>query len=201
MPSVEIANQALTRYCGVDRITSFEEDRPEARLCKDNYGPALRALLELRPWTFARARRTLAMLTNDRPAEWAYRYSRPAEALSIAWVNNPDLARTATVSNQSPDAPREMIGNDIYSDAPDAVAEFSVEVDDYSRYSQAFRDALAANLATRIVRNITESSNRAQLAEEAAREFTDMAMVLDARNEPVRSMNQLPDFLSNRGLA
>lgn len=197
---VSICNQALTMYVGGAPINSMDEATPNAEACLLHYDAALMALLERHWWVFAKSRRSLASLQNDRANVWQYAYQRPVEAIALHWVNDPTLAAAAMSEGRSPDTHRETTQTTIYCDVPFAACEFTAEVDDPGLYPPSFSDALAAELAARITQQITESGPRIRTAREAAMERLDIAIALDMRNEPPIQTG-LPDYLRDRGLS
>ena len=196
---IQICNVALTVYAGQGRITSMTEESPAAEACAMHYDDALRSLLERHWWTFAASRAFLAQLVNDRPAEWAYRYQVPDDALAIRWVNDPQVARIMAERGMSPDVEREVRGESIYCDVATATCSFTKLLTVPDGYPQFFSDALSACLGQRIVQVLTESAARIQAVHEKEAELVDRAIMLDMRNEPVRA-GGLPSYLSDRGL-
>lgn len=198
--NVQICNVALSAYCGAQIITSLDEDTPQAEACALHLDDVKRQLFERNWWTFAKARQVLAELTNDRTGEWAYCYQQPADALSIHWVNDAATARIMLSAGRSPDAPRERSGEKIYSDVQTATCEFTRFISDPALYPQYFSDCLSAFLATRIVSTITQDATRIRAAQDAAQMQMELAIALDARNDPP-IVNAVPGWLSDRGIS
>lgn len=199
MSRVEICNRGLSTYLGKYRIASFTDDTPEANQCALHYEPARQALLELHWWEFAKGRRVLAELTNDRPNEWMYKYARPTDALAIRWVNDAEAARIALESNLSPDASRETTGEAIYSNIPGATAEYTIDVTDDAALPQSFRDALSASMAALMAIPLTQDLRLAENARIAAEDMFEKARMIDARNAPPPETG-LPSWMRDRGV-
>lgn len=198
--TVEIANVALSEHLGCTTINAFSDDTPEAVQVNLHYGRCLRALLEMHWWNFARGRQILAELTNDRTTEWAYKYARPADALTIRWVNEPTTARSLRRVNKSPDTKRHVTLDAIYSDVAGAACEYTRLMSDPATYSQMFRDALSARLAVAMAKPLTENSRLRRDAIEAFQYHLDLAMVHDASEEDADDYAETAGWLQARGI-
>jgi len=201
MSKVQICNRALSTYLGVGRINSLTEATPAAEQCNLHFDDTLAGLLEAHPWRFANGRQLLAELTNDRKAEWNYHYARPADALFVRWVNDPEVARYMIAQDQSPDSDREMTGLSIYSDVQGAVCEFTKLVTDTTLYPQFFKDAMSAALAANMAMALTEDIKRARNAMDQAERKMDMAMVRDEQEDNTGGYQTLPGYLTERGVS
>lgn len=197
--AIAICNVALSSYLGTKTITSFQEASPEAQQCALHYDRVRRSLLQRWPWLFASTRETLvAMTLNDRRA-WAFRYARPAQIISVSWINEPDLARGAMELGVSPDTPREMTSQSIYSDVPDAVIEFTRDETDPTLFPPAFADTLAATLAAAIAMPIRADVSVKREAQEDAANLLNQAMVMDFNSRPATAQTSTPASLRVRG--
>ena len=201
MSKVQICNRALSTYLGVGRINSLTEATPAAEQCNLHFDDTLAGLLEAHPWRFANGRQLLAELTNDRKAEWNYHYARPADALFVRWVNDPEVARYMIAQDQSPDSDREMTELSIYSDVQGAVCEFTKLVTDTTLYPQFFKDAMSAALAANMAMALTEDIKRARNAMDQAERKMDMAMVRDEQEDNTGGYQTLPGYLTERGVS
>jgi len=200
MSKVQICNRGLTTYLGVGRIASISEASPQAEQCSLHFDDTLQSLLESHWWLFATGRQTLAELANDRASEWAYKYQRPADLLSIRWVNLPASAMILIAADQTPDTPRIVTADAIYSNVPYAACEFTKQISDTSLFPQYFSDALSAAIASNIAMPLTEDLRRAQNAMNAAGERLDRAIALDEEQMPPTQAFGGPTYLSVRGL-
>lgn len=201
MSKVQICNRALSTYLGVARINSLTETTPAAEQCNLHFDDTLAGLLEAHPWRFANSRQVLAELTNARTAEWGYHYARPADALFVLWVNDPEVARYMISQDQSPDSDREMTGQSIYSNVKGAVCEFTKLVTDTTLYPQFFKDAMSAALAASMAMALTEDIKRASNAMEQADHKLDIAMARDEQEEETGGYQTLPGYLAARGVS
>ena len=199
MSRIQICNWALTSYLGEGAITDLDEGSPGAIQCSLHFDRVKNNLLERHWWNFAKKRRTMAELTNDRENEWLYRYQVPGDVLAIHWVNDPGAARIAQSMRVSPDIERELIADNIYCDVGGAVIEYTRTIDDESVFPQHFADALAASLASAVALPITQDLKRAQGARQSAMDTLQEAIAMDHRNTPPDEMG-LPQHLRDRGV-
>jgi len=200
MSKVQICNRALSTYLGVGRINSLDEETPAAEQCNLHYDDTVKSLLEMDEWIFAAGRKVLAEVTNDRPDEWAYKYSNPSNMLLIRWVNEPETARMLMLQDKSPDSDREMIEGFIYSDVQYAACEYTKLVSDPTIFPQYFADAVSAALAGHMAMPLTESLSRASNASKVAEQRLENAMVMNERQSPPAPSRYLPDWTTERGV-
>lgn len=200
MSKIQICNRALSTYLGAGRINSLNETSPAAEQCLLHYDDTLHSLIEAHWWNFSVGRQVLAEEANDRTTEWSYKYALPSEALTIRWVNDPQVTRYMIEQNQNPDTPRELTADHIYSDVPFAVCEFSKLVTDTTQFPQYFSDAMSAALAANMALPLTEDIKRATNAMSQAETKLDRAMALDEQQGPPIGHQTLPSWLSDRGI-
>lgn len=75
---IDACNEALSQIA-TGQIASLTENSIEARECA-RFAPSLVAeMADWTEWRFLRTRVALAMLANDRPAEWLYSYAEPSD--------------------------------------------------------------------------------------------------------------------------
>lgn len=184
---VEIANMALSTYIGARRINSLEEEGVNATALNLHFDATRREILATWPWSFARKRERLALMaTNDRD-EWAHKYAMPEAVLNVRWINDPQEAKDAASTLEIQDTAREVAGQFIYSDVPDAVMEYVTDLDDPNAYSPHFVQAFAALLASKVAMHITENAAKASNALDAYVTYLDQAKVADLKIQaPVR---------------
>lgn len=199
MTKIDICNAGLSEHLGASRITSLDQNNPEARACKEHYDRCLTSLLESHQWHFANGRQLLAPLTNDRP-EWAFKYQKPTSALKILWVNEPNAARLLLSRNEHPDTEREFGDGAIYSDTAGAACAFTKKIDDASIYPQAFKDVLSAMVAAACALPVTKDTKLKRGAQLAVRDLWDVAVVQDEENTPPQGYEIVPEYMKVRGI-
>lgn len=201
MSKVQICNRALSTYLGVGRINSLDETSAAAEQCNLHYDDTLKTLIEAHWWSFATGRQILAELTNDRETEWQFKYSRPADALMIRWVNDAQSARLLMSLGKSPDAPRDLTADHIYSNVQYATCEYTQLITDTTKFPQHFANALSAALAGNVAMSLTEDVRRAKNAMDHAEDRLDRAIALDERETPPIDYLTTPSWLEARGIS
>lgn len=197
---VQICNRALQGILGVERINSLDDSTAAAEQCKLHYDDILRGLLEMHPWNFATQRVTLSKFsTNDREDEWAYKYSRPVNALRIRWVNEPCAARIYISQGRSPDSERELTSDAIYSDVDGAICEYTGLIEDPKLYPQSFADLMTAEIAKNVCMGLVRDSRLATETAKLAERALDHALVQDNQSTPPEVVAR-PLSLQVRGL-
>lgn len=176
--AVDICNQALG-HIGKGEISSFEEASAEARECRRFYNLTRRAYLQRSDWTFARRRIALAQLDADYTDRWAFTYARPAHTLKMLRV----LSKTIDPRQNPRPVPFEVRENRVYTDMPEAVAEYTFDLTDPSTFGPLFVEALSYRMAQLIARPLTRSSKLVQEMRDEAREHLSLAITQDAAQD------------------
>lgn len=197
---VQICNVALSAYLGAGRITSITEDSTAAIQCNLHFDDIVLDLFETHWWDFATGRQLLAeKATNDRSAEWAYAYQKPADSVAIRWVNHAETARGLIGRGESPDVIRETTLDTIYCDVAGATCEFTKNLTDTALYPQYFANAISAYLAAAVALPITKNMELARNAQRMAYDQLGKAIALDERQQGKRE-DQVPEYLKLRGV-
>jgi len=164
MPSeVDICNLALQQI-GAKSISSLGDDSPRARACNRVYAHARDSEIRAHPWSFARARVSLAAKSTDPAFGYSKAYQLPADFLRLL----PTREQTDF----------QIEGGDILTDdgAPLKVV-YLRQVTDPNTFDQGFIDLLVA----RVARDVSEKINNSSRKLEAAQ-----AIYLDAKAEARR---------------
>lgn len=196
---VQICNIALSSYLGKKTINSINDPTPEAEQCALNYDAVIDGLLERQDWTFCGKRQVLAEMINDRPQEWAFKYSIPNNMKSLIWVNRADVARSNIQMGFAPSAAYELSGEAIYTDVDNAVAAFTGDAPEVPRWPQYFQDAVSASLAARIAMPLTQDFKRARAAQGTAADLIENAIVEDANRQPPVDTREPASYHTARG--
>lgn len=154
---VQICNAALSHIGSEARVTSISppDGSVEAGHCATFYDHARTEMLEPGNWSFALKRAALAQTANLSGA-WAYAYAKPSDCQRVLRVLRPSVAVTVftqdTVAVAQADdrdsAPFDIEGDVIYSNAPDAVAVYTRDITDTTRFPASFVGALSYLLAS-----------------------------------------------------
>lgn len=195
---VAICNLALSNL-GKENISALSEASSEARACKQFYEHTRDLLLQGYPWRFAGKTVSLPEVLNDKPGQWSFAYQRPSDCLKIRWVR-PEY-RDGGPSLDWQDEIRFPHGVDgvmIYSNLSPAFLHYTFRLDDPSRYSPLFTDALAWHLAVRLAMPLTRDPKIRADAWQVAQQMTGAAQMADA-NEVREEYWTRTDLVEGRG--
>lgn len=163
--SVLIFNEALSML-PADPVQSEEEPSLEARECRRWYKGIVASLLERHHWNLATARETLAVIVNDRPAEWAYAYAKPNDMAYPVMIVPPNGAGYGGWLMQNYTyylggrALFMQAGGTIYSSVAIASLEFTTFNITEADFPTRFKDLVAENLAAKTCMAITKDAAR-----------------------------------------
>ena len=146
MSEVSICNQALS-LVGAKSITSLDDDVNEAKLCKLNYAPVRDAVLAEHDWTFATRWETLAASANPATGEFTNEFPLPSDVLAVLFVGQ----------NHAHPENWQVENNAIRTDATTCKCQVLYLVEDTSKFSAMFTQALVARLAAELAIPITNS--------------------------------------------
>lgn len=146
---VDIANAALNACGSDDVLVTLDDANKSGRLCKQNYDFARRAVLAKHPWKFANKRVILNRDTSDTPAfGFAYRFLLPENYIRAICVND----RYEQWEREG----RYILCND--SDTINL--KYTSDEQDVAIFDPLFLDAVALDLALRIVYPLSQSNDR-----------------------------------------
>ena len=174
MTTVDICNMALT-YCGSDDVlTTMNDATKSARLCSQNYDIARQCVLQRSPWKFAIKRAQVNLDTTETPVfGYTARFQLPEDYIRIVSVNERLIEFTCEgnylLCNESGPINLRYVRN-----------ETAVEL-----FDPLFIDALALDLAERIVYALTQSNERLAEIKKQAREKLAKARFTDAIEQSV----------------
>lgn len=183
MPTVtDIANQALSRL-GEPRISSIEENSPNAIVCRQHYETVRDALLRSHQWNFAADRAELSRLDEAPSFGWAYAYQLPEGCLRLNTLNG---AEARSVQNTF-----VIEGDKLLTDSGKAQVTFVRLVEDPTKFDAIFTETLALRLAAAIAMEVTGSPERqAHMEQLAAMRLAD-ANFADANETKPRVLSPL----------
>ncbi len=168
---VEICNQALG-WLGGDLIISLEDQTVEAKLCKANYEPLRNAVLEEREWTFAVKRLEPVELTALPVYGYDKAFQIPPEVIRILQVSRAgEVDSGILVEGSFKSATRGGTGNGretriewaregdkiLANNSARIFMRALVRIEDTTKFSPAFDQALAARLAMDLSIPLTSS--------------------------------------------
>lgn len=149
MDRVTLCNMALGHVGSEAEIEDFEDDdSEEARRCRAYFDQARRDALRAHPWGFANAVEYLADagVTPVDP-RWSFAYQYPSDCVKLLRLINPANpdAKVAYALGDSLQA-----GKVIYTNQPEAIAEYTRDVAELAKYDDSFVMALSYALGALI---------------------------------------------------
>ena len=170
-------------FIGTRTVASESERTPEAIQCALFWDSARRAALRDYPWNFAQCRARLAetILPEVRAGDWGYAYALPDRCLKIhqLWSGG-RRARFLPVY----EAERPII----LSDGAEAMADYTRDVTETSRWDDAFCGVMARRLACLIcVPLLKNNAGKVQELEGLYRAALPEAMQADASEREQRA--------------
>lgn len=193
----EICNLALgARLGGQRRIASISEETTEARWCNAFYEHARDIVTADALWRHAR---TVAALsenaTNALEDDWGYSYERPSNCLRLAYI----LPATGWFDRRSP-IRHIGVGDDIYTDEPDARALYVKQQTDATTFGPHFTAAVSWYLAHLLVQPLEKSREYLKTTMDGYTLAVARAMQMDEAEEIVQftADEAQPDWMQGR---
>lgn len=140
---VSICNSALIKI-GADRISSLSEDNKRAQICKEQFEKCRDEVLQAHPWNFALKRASLARLVKVPAFEYPHAFQLPLDCLRV-------------VKTQDYNIQYKVEGDQLLTFSDSIQIQYISKVTDPTRYTPAFREALACRLAADIAYAIVQS--------------------------------------------
>lgn len=191
-----IANIALG-HLGINRLISdLDGDRsPQAQAMRTHYDLALEVTLRAHRWPFAQRVATLAQIADCESAVWAYAYRDPSDCLTAHVVNRSDA---------NPFGERFEVGGDasgsiIYTNAVEAVLDYTARVTQPGLFPADFVEALAFQLAIRAAQPLAAEEGLRQTARTGYRNAIAEAMTT-AGNAGAGQEPPQDEFIAARSL-
>lgn len=208
---VDICNLALS-HLG-DRATVASIDPPEgsaqAQHCAIHYPMARDTALQEYAWSFSTTRRAVAQMPSPVPG-WDYAYALPADHLTTFEVLEEGGA--ASVFLPSTDRfrfPFEMESDDltglplVLTNVPAAVIRYARRVDDVSRFSPLFIDAVSWLLASKLAGPVVKGQAGAAAATRCYQAYQTLLAKAATRDANQNKSRQgfVPSSVAARGAA
>lgn len=164
---VTICNKALGML-GANRILSLSEDSRNATLCNENYEIVRDGILEEYPWSFAKARISLAKDLTGPDFGYANSFTLPADFLHVLEFNGDD-------------SEYQVEGNKILSDDGTCNLIYTKKVTDVGVFSKLFIVAFSARLAAELSIPVTNSKSTLEAMMGLYEDALDRARKIDGR--------------------
>lgn len=155
---IQIANLALGHLAIGKTIASLTENSSEARACNLFFDISREATLRDFPWPFASKIETLGLVESAPNSEWDYSYRYPSDCLMFHRIlsgSRNDSRQTRVPYKISQDSTGKLI----FTDAEDAVCEYTVNADNPGMYAPDFSIALSYRLAAFIAPRLMGGDN------------------------------------------
>ena len=189
MQKIEIINLALSRL-GSPTITDLKEGSDEASKAAAVWDSALESTLQAYRWGFNTGREALGLL-EESPAgyPYRYRYNAPTSMLQAYEIfdETPELGK-----------PIPFLYEDgcIFTDKENAVLVYAIRVNECSKFSPAFREALAWRLAGDMAMALTQRADFAKMCQQNFMQAIDTAKALAGNSR--RAKRNIPQYLQAR---
>lgn len=158
MDTVQICNQAIG-WLGGNRITSLDDGTTEANLCKDNYEYLRDAVLETVDWSFAKKQVRLTPLAATPDFRYDQQFLLPADLLRIITAGNKDDFTDILEWEPAVNSSNQHV---CYANCDVLYLLYVSRVEDATRFSPLFSQALANRLAADLAIPLTENAGLAQ---------------------------------------
>jgi len=194
-----ICNIALG-HLGINRlITDLESERTskaQAQACITHYDLALEVTLKAHRWPFAQRVVALATISGFTSDVWTYAYRAPSDFLAAHTINRTE----ANVQGERFQVGGDASGAIIYTNAEDAVLDYTARVTQPGLYPADFVEALAYQLAIRVAQPLSAEENLRQVARDGYRHAITEAMTT-AANEGQGTEPPADEFLAARSVS
>jgi hypothetical protein len=173
---VDICNLALQRL-GAKPISSLSQDSTAARACNRAYEHSRDSELRAHPWSFARARASLAAEATDPIFGYEKQYPLPSDYLRI--LPNDGVNGTSDQNDW------QIEGRKILTDDSSPISLVYIKrVTDETDFDELFVELLAARIAVEIAEKVTQSNTKKDNAEKRYAAIKSEARKVNAFERP-----------------
>jgi hypothetical protein len=186
--TVSICNLALG-HLGADRIDALSEASSEARACNRFYQQTLDALLAAGPpWRFARHEAVLAELTGVASGAFAHAHALPVDLLRVRVLQPADTSGALAADDDAGGIAYALAADRLFCDVSPVSLSYIRRIDDPSKFSPLFVEALSWHLAARLAMPLTRDAGQRQAAFQMALQTQAAASAAEANDERAGSM-------------
>lgn len=213
---VSICNKALGNARISQQIANLNEISKHARACKKWYEHARDITLSELNWPFATGYVELALVAEDPITEWQFSYRYPQNCIAVRKILNPAgrlnvgevtdsiWPQSQVVAGADPLRIPYTLGVDdqgklIYTDQEEASVEITTLVANPALFPATFVEALAWQLAKKILPEVTEGDQEVTVADaEKAYRIAISVAVAVAKNEVQKDRDPESEFIRAR---
>lgn len=157
---IDICNLALA-HLGQEGISSLTQDDERARRIHLFYEPVKAEVLRTHNWAFALVREPLVLLEDPSAPTYPYLYQYPADGLFVRKVFAGESGRKPFEFKEV--YRRRINQRAIQTPAPQAVAEYTRDVQDATQFDPAFVKAFSLALAADLALTLTGDEGLSRL--------------------------------------
>lgn len=157
---IDICNLALA-HLGQEGISSLTQDDERARRIHLFYEPVKAEVLRTHNWAFALVREPLVLLEDPSAPAYPYLYQYPADGLFVRKVFAGESGRKPFEFKEV--YRRRINQRAIQTPAPQAVAEYTRDVQDATQFDPAFVKAFSLALAADLALTLTGDEGLSRL--------------------------------------
>lgn len=180
LSSIALCSRALLKL-GAGSIASFDEGTAEAEVAANLFGHVRDAILSAHPWSFACAQASLARLSAEPVADFAYAYQLPADFLRALSVGSGGRGRGADY---------RIAERRLHTNLSGIVLTYVFRPAE-EEFPPFFDQALIARLSAEFCIPLTESTTRAETLNKLAEIEFGRAKTIDAQQD---TPGQIEDF-------
>jgi hypothetical protein len=202
-----ICNLALLRVGQLQRITSLEDDTPEAEACRTCWELARDATLEAAAWPFATRRFALTAQTNGERGGWEYAYPLPSDFIAARNLDQADADHPLGIYNTNPGEAEQLVfriegdaavGRVLLTNVEAAVLVYTAKVEQPARWSPMFRQAVAWHLASDLAFGLAKNQRLGFAMLQAFEKFIRLAAA-SAFNQERKELPPESELINSRG--
>lgn len=172
LSSIALCSRALLKL-GAGSIASFDEGTAEAEIAANLYGHIRDAMLSAHPWSFATGQMTLARLSAEPVADYAYAYQLPADFLRALSVGVGERGRGCDY---------RIAERRLHTNTSEAVLTYIFRPDE-AEFPPFFDQVLIGRLSAEFCIPLTESTSRSEVLHKLAEAEFRRAKTIDAQQD------------------
>lgn len=175
--NIDVCNMAL-QILGSRKITSFDDQTLESRLCKQQYPLSRIFLLRVHPWNFAIKRVNLAPLSDKPIFGWSHQFQQPGDFILLLEVM--DMAVGGYVFE----------GNKILANTDTLNIRYVSDVTDVVLFDTEFINVLVYHLAVSLFDSLDGTISKKKEFQQSLDTLLNNAKMTDGRENPVMQIQE-----------